>query len=375
MQKRDPAPAFDPVTPDAPIRADSHGGRAKCLQRLIRLGLPVPETVALPFRTVRLIAAGHPADAQGILSVFGDAPVVSVRPSSEDPDWGGPGAVLNVGLCRARRDAFATTFGEETADALYLRFIRAYAEQVAHIEPEAVARWETVEEALRAYEEETDEPFPEDPARQLSDVLRSMARAWEGTSARLLRQARGAPANAGLGLVVQRMALGVGPGISGSGVIQFIEGKTGRRQITGRWREQSQGREALGASGSLYLTRDARGPSLEERAPDTFAELVRMGEVCRSRLREEMQIEFTLDDGRLSILDAVRVQRSGQAAVRVAVTLAEDGVISPEEAVLRVPPRELSELLHRQADPEAAREVIARGIAASPGAAVGRLVF
>jgi pyruvate,orthophosphate dikinase len=202
-----------------------------------------------------------------------------------------------------------------------------------------------------------------------------MARAWEGTSARLLRQARGAPAEAGLGLVVQRMALGVGPGISGSGVIQFVESRTGQPQITGRWHEQSQGREALGAAGAHYLTHDARGPSLEERAPATFAELVRHGETCRLRLCEEMQIEFTLDDGRLSILDAVRVARSSRAAVRIAVALAEDGVIQPEEAVLRVAPRELSELLHRQTDPTRPRDVIARGIPASPGAAAGRLVF
>jgi pyruvate,orthophosphate dikinase len=375
VQKHDPTPAFDLVTPEAAIRTDTHGGRAKCLQRLVRMGLPVPTTVALPFRTVHRIAAGQPVDVAAILAAFGDAPVVSVRPSSEDPDWGGPGAILNVGLCRTRRDALAERLGAEAADGIWLRFIRAYAERVAHLEAEDVAAWETVDEALRAYEDETDEPFPEDPARQLAHILRSMARAWEGTSARLLRQARGAPADAGLGLVVQRMALGVGPGISGSGVIQFVESRTGRPQITGRWHEQSQGREALGATGALYLTHDARGPSLEDRAPAAFAELVRHGETCRLRLCEEMQIEFTLDDGALSILDAVRVARSSRAAVRIAVALAEDGVIRPEEAVLRVAPRELSELLHRQTDPTRARDVIVRGIPASPGAAAGRLVF
>ncbi len=375
MQKHDLAPAFDLVTTHAPIRAESHGGRAKCLQRLLRLDLPVPRTVALPFRTVHRIAAGHPVDVDGIFAAFPEGAVLSVRPSSEDPDWGGPGAILNVGLTQARRGALAASFGAEVADALYLRFVRAYAERVAHLEDEAVATWESVGEALSAYEAETEEPFPQDPARQLADVLRSMARAWEGTSARLLRQARGAPAEAGLGLVVQQMALGVGPGVSGSGVIQFVDGKSGRPQITGRWREQSQGREALGAPEAIYLTRDARGPSLEERAPEVFAALLRHGETCRTRLREEMQIEFTLDDGRLSILDAVRVQRSSRAAVRIAVAMAEDGVVSCEEAVLRIAPRELSELLHRQTDPEARRDVIATGIGASPGAAGGRLVF
>ena len=80
---------------------------------------------------------------------------------------------------------------------------------------------------------------------QLAEVLRSMARAWDGTTARLLRQAKGAPADAGLGLVVQAMALGVGQGICGSGVIQFVDSDTGVPQITGRYLSQSQGRDAL----------------------------------------------------------------------------------------------------------------------------------
>jgi len=202
-----------------------------------------------------------------------------------------------------------------------------------------------------------------------------MARAWEGTTARLLRQARGAPAEAGLGLVVQAMAPGLGPAESGSGVIQFVSPVTGLPQITGRYLSQSQGRDALAAEGAVYLTRDARGPSLEELYPEGFDKLVEYGALCRQRLREEMQIEFTLDGGKLSVLDAVRVQRSSRADVRIAVSLAEDGVITPDEAVLRVEPRGLGELLHRQVDPMAPREVIATGIAASPGAATGKLVF
>ena len=203
-----------------------------------------------------------------------------------------------------------------------------------------------------------------------------MARAWEGTTARLLRQARGAPADAGLGLVVQQMALGVGPGESGAGVIQFVDSTTGAPQITGRYLGQSQGRDALRATdGAIYLTKDRRGPSLEEKCPEVFARLKEYGQLCRTRLREEMQIEFTLENGRLHVLDALRVQRSTRAAVRIAVALAEDGIISREEAVMRIEPRSLSELLHPQVDPRGERDVIIRGVAASPGAAVGRIVF
>jgi pyruvate,orthophosphate dikinase len=238
-----------------------------------------------------------------------------------------------------------------------------------------IATPDSLRDALRHYEREMDEAFPEDPAKQLSEVLRSMARAWEGTSARLLRQAKGAPTEAALGLVVQEMAQGIGQGISGSGVIQFIDPVTGLPQITGRYLGQSQGRDALKKTEAIYLTRDKRGPSLEDIAPETFADLLRHGAACRQRLREEMQIEFTIEDGKLSVLDAVKVARSARAGLKIAVALADDGVISREEAVLRVEPRALSEMLHPQVDTRAARDVFAKGIAASPGAAVGRIVF
>ena len=370
---------FAEITPSADIRTAAHGWRAKCLQRLVRLDLPVPETVALPAHTVRAIAGGHAVDAAAILSHFGPTPLISVRPSPENPDWGGPGTVLNIGMNAGQHARLVQSHGREAADALYLRFVQAYATHVARLDPDmfdsGIATPDSLRDALRHYDREMDEPFPEDPAQQLSEVLRSMARAWEGTSARLLRQAKGAPVEAALGLVVQEMAQGIGQGISGSGVIQFIDPVTGLPQITGRYLGQSQGRDALKRTEAMYLTQDKRGPSLQDIAPEIFADLLRHGAACRQRLREEMQIEFTIEDGKLSVLDAIKVTRSARAGLKIAVALAEDGVISREEAVLRVEPRALSEMLHPQVDTRAARDVFAKGIAASPGAAVGRIVF
>ncbi len=379
MQKHVDLEQFVVIDETAPLAANTHGGRAKCLQRLIRLNMPVPLTVALPFTTVRAIATGMQVDTDAILKHFGARPLVSVRPSSEDPDWGGPGAVLNIGMNDARHAEYANLLGHVAADELYARFVQTYSVEVAHLDPDSfefdVADADALKAMLAAYEEEADEPFPQDPTRQLRDVLKSMARAWEGTSARLLRQARGAPDNAGLGLVVQRMAPGLGPRESGSGVIQFVSSETGKAQITGRYLSQAQGRDALEDAGAFYLTVDPRGKSLEEIYPEGFDKLVEFGAVCRQRLREEMQIEFTLDGGELSVLDAVRVQRSAQAGLRIAVALAEDGVISREEAVLRIPPGGLMELMHRRIDPSSPRDVLARGVAASPGAATGYLKF
>ncbi len=380
MQKLIEISDFIVVDPTATLAANTHGERAKCLQRLIRLDLPVPKTVALPFTTVRHIASGADFDTNAILAPFGDSPLLSVRSSSADPDWGGPGAILNIGMNHARHAEYANLLGHDAANKLFARFITTYSVHVAHLDPDLFVledeiSADTLQAMLGAYEEETDETFPEDPARQLTGVLRSMARTWEGTTARLLRQARGAPADAGLGLVVQAMAPGLGPPESGSGVIQFVDPKTGLPQITGRYLSQSQGRDALNADGAFYLTRDPRGLSLEELCPNVFETLLQYGTTCRTNLCEEMQIEFTLDGGNLSVLDAVRISRSERANMRIAVSLAEDGVITRDDAVLRVQPRGLSEMLHRQVDVTAPRNILMRGVAASPGAATGQLVF
>ncbi len=379
MQQNDPNITL--ITQSAPMAATTHGGRAKCLQRLVRLDLPVPRTVALSFDAVNAIASGETPDMPALLGPFGESCVLCVRPSSEDPDWGGPGAILNIGMNDARYVELSDRIGKKAAATLYLRFVQAFAVDVARLDPDLFEDLsddpiEAVGEALAAYEEDVEEPFPQDTGEQLLEVLKSMARAWQGTTARLLRQAKGAPADAGLGLVVQEMALGLGEGVCGSGVMQLVNSVTGDRQCTGRYLSQSQGREALDqAENAMFLQKDARGPSLEELAPEAFADLKTYTKLMRERLREEMQSEFTIENGKVFLLDGVRVARNARAAVSIAVALAEDGIITREEALMRIEPRALNELLHRQIDPEAPRDELARGIGASPGAASGKIVF
>jgi len=381
VRNRKTEAAYTVIAANAGIETLTHGERAKCLQRLVRLGLPVPRALALSFDAVRDIAAGRPPDTREMLAGFGDRPLVSVRPSSENPDWGGPGAILNVGMNGDRHAELCRTIGADAADALYVRFIQAYAIHVARLDSDAFEIGEAAPagawpKLLKSYEAETAEPFPQDPERQLIDVLQAMARAWEGTTARLLRQARGAPSGAGLGLVVQRMALGLGKDESGSGVIQFIDERTGERRVKGCYQRQSQGRDALEAgSMALRIAHDPRDPSMEECCPDCFGALVGYGETCRKRLREEMVIDFTIEEGKLLVLGAEPVRCGARASVRTAVSLAEDGIVTTEEALMRVDPRALTELLHNQVDPGGPRDTVLRGLAASPGAARGRIVF
>jgi pyruvate, orthophosphate dikinase len=366
------------ITPSARIDTSRHGWRAKCLQRLIRMDLPVPRSHAISGDGVQAIAAGQAVPIDAFTGLFDSRDgLVSVRPSAITPEWGGPGTVLNVGINDRIHARLAARIGPENADAIYLNFVQSYAIHIARLDPDMFAQEGkgALADALRCYCDEMDEEFPQDPYLQLAGVLRSMARAWEGPTARLLRQAKGAPADAPLGLVVQEMALAMGPGLSGSGSIQFIDSVTGTPRVTGRFRGQHHGGAVGRDAETLYLTRDQRGPSLEEVAPGIFADLVRFGVAARERLREEMQIEFVVTEGRISIIDAVRVQRSSRASVRIAVALARDGVIPEDEAVMRVEPRALTDLLHHQVDPRAPRDLITRGINASPGAATGRIVF
>ncbi|HAM89371.1 MAG TPA: pyruvate, phosphate dikinase, partial [Rhodobacteraceae bacterium] len=302
MQQNDPNITL--ITATAPLSAATHGGRAKCLQRLIRLDLPVPCTVALSFDAVHAIAAGNMPDMQAILTAFDTDDLLCVRPSSEDPDWGGPRAILNIGMNDNRYQALRSQLGHEAAAGLYIRFVQSYAVHVARLDPDmfdtsAAFGPQELAQALQAYEAETEEEFPQDPAVQLAEVLRSMARAWEGVTARLLRQAKGAPVDAKLGLVVQKMALSLGQGASGSGVFQMVSSVTGLPKLTGHYFNQSQGRKAAQGEQTLYLERDPRGPSLEDLVPEAFEALKQHSVLMRSRLREEMQIEFMLQDGKL----------------------------------------------------------------------------
>ncbi len=369
---------FERITQTAGISRRLHGTRAKCLQRLIRLDMPVPDTVALSIPLVRKIASGQRPDLSQLLDHFGSWPVLSVRASTEKPEWGGPSTVLNIGMNRANEAFFASRLGADAARKLHLKFIQSYAIEVSRLDEDMFDVPDlTVEKAYEAYEHEMEEEFPQSIEVQLFEVLKSMARAWEGTTARLLRMSKGAPEDAGLGLVVQRMAFGMGKGESGSGVIQFVNPEDGQPKHMGRYLRQSQGRDALsGDEGrAMYLTSDPRGESLQDSQPEIYNELKRLGDVARTGLREEMQIEFTLEGGKLNILDAVVAPRTSRASVATAVALADDDIISQADAVLRIEPKAVSDLLHQQVHQAAKRDVISQGIAASPGAATGKLVF
>ena len=201
---------------------------------------------ALGFDTVRAIAGGRLPDMAALLGVFDEGALLSVRSSSQMHDWGGPGTILNIGMTDAKAAQLAQAHGSSAADALYVGFIRSYAVDVLRLDADGFEGPMTPRLAKAEFEQEMEDPFPQNPAEQLAEVAEIHGPRLGGHHrAPLCDQAQGAPADAGLGLVVQEMALGIGQGISGSGVVQFAAPDTGAPQVTGRWLPQGQGRAAF----------------------------------------------------------------------------------------------------------------------------------
>ncbi len=394
------------------------GAKAARLASLLRAGLPVPPGFALSTAAgARIAADGAGGLAAGLAAAIArletagarslghpDRPLLlSVRASAGEGASGAP-AVLNVGLNAATETGLAARVGLRAARDLRRRLIQSFAPAALSVDPEALehalhdrlkAAGAPDEAALDAadlarliadfeaiVEDEAGEPFPDDPREQLERALAAAAAAWASPRARILRRARGDDPEAGLGFVVQAMALGLGPGLSGAGVAQLRCEKTGAPGLTGRWLAQAQGEDALMGlrtpamvSAGARRAAGLRAPALEEEAPGLAADLARAVETAEIALGDAVRLEFTAEDGALAVLDAVPLPRGARAAVRIAVDLAEEGAITRADALLRVEPRLLNDHLHPSIDPAARREVIGRGLPASPGAASGPIAF
>lgn len=376
------------ITAGAHLPAAHYGARSETLTRLLKAKLPVPRGFALSVDAVHRLAIGEPVDLSPLEGVFEPGKLWSIRRAPQQRAWGGPRAVRNLGMTDGACAYLSNHIGDEPAFALYCDFIRHYALKVARldeddleevVEAEFTDRNQSNKELARAllnfYEDELEEPFPQDPFVQLKNTLRATAKMWEGTTARILREARGAPADAGLALIIQDMGVGTGTGETGLGLAQFTQLATGMPGPHGRYQWAGERDTTSGRGGEQFLGRDPRGPALEDTAPHIFRELQGIAAAARSCERDEVALQFSVQDGQVWVLDAMPAERSGRAAVEIAVALERDEIITREDALMRVAPGSLTEMLHRQVDPKAERRVLTNGIAASPGAASGKLVF
>jgi pyruvate,orthophosphate dikinase len=387
-------------------RAEVHGEKAALLASAAGAGLVVPPAFVLPPEHEDdldpLVEQLETASGLGFGAESGPL-LLSVRPSAPIGAGGMAPAILNIGTTRTILPALGHITGEREALHLYRRLIQSYGTGVLGLDDEefeyalhdvlrlAGAKDETALETghlngaidtCLALIEEAGEAFPEDPLTQLKTALAAMGTAWTGPRAQARRLAMGLEGDMPLALIVQVMALGIGPVPSGAGLASLRDEMTGQTGLTGRYLPQAQGEDALmGLRTPHVLTAQERAdmglhePSLEDDAPDTVAALADAGTRLEAAVGDAVGLEFTLAAGTLNILEVKRAKRSARAAVQIAVDLAESGAISREEALLKIDPQHLEEQLHPAIDPDAPRDRVGRGLPASPGGASGPLVF
>ena len=399
------------------------GGKGANLAEMARIGLPVPPGLTIPTsvcthfyahdqaypdQLAQEVAAGlaHIEAATG--KRFGDPDnplLLSVRSGARVSMPGMMDTVLNLGLNDATVDGLARASGDARfAWDSYRRFIQMYGDVVLGL-PHAL-----FEDALEEMKEERgaaldtdlgaedwqrlvaiykgrveaalDRPFPQDPQAQLWGAIGAVFRSWQSERARVYRRLNDIPEAWGTAVTVQAMVFGNMGDTSATGVAFTRDPATGERAIYGEYLVNAQGEDVVaGIRTPHYLTtaaRDragARGPSMEETMPGTFAELVRVFDLLERHYRDMQDIEFTVERGRLWMLQTRSGKRTARASIRIAVDMANEGLITREEAVCRVDAGALDQLLHPTLDPAAPRDVLGRGLPASPGAASGRVAL
>ena len=225
-------------------------------------------------------------------------------------------------------------------------------------------------------------PFPQDVHEQLWGAVGAVFGSWQSERAKTYRRLNAIPHDWGTAVNVQAMVFGNMGETSATGVAFTRDPATGERAFYGEYLINAQGEDVVaGIRTPQYLTLAAReragakAASMEESMPDVYAELARVFDLLETHYRDMQDIEFTVERGRLFMLQTRSGKRTAKAALRIAVDMANEGLISRDDAVLRVDPSALDQLLHPTLDPSAERHVIAKGLPASPGAACGLAVF
>ena len=399
------------------------GGKGANLDGMARIGLPVPpgftistamcgayhgSSASFPDELTPQVEAGI-AHIEGVTGKrFGDAAnplLVSVRSGARVSMPGMMDTVLNLGLNDVTVEGLAAISGDARfAWDSYRRFIQMYADVVLGLDHGAF------EEALEiakedkgfyldtelgaddlralvaAYKRLVDKlwgkPFPQDVRDQLWNAIGAVFDSWESDRAKVYRRINSIPGDWGTAVNVQAMVFGNMGETSATGVAFTRDPATGENSYYGEYLINAQGEDVVaGIRTPQYLTRAARERanakplSMEEAMPQVYGELARVFAILETHYRDMQDIEFTVERGTLWMLQTRSGKRTAKAALKIAVDMAEAGLITREEAVARVDPSALDQLLHPTLDPSAARDVLAKGLPASPGAASGIAVF
>ncbi len=400
------------------------GGKGANLAEMAGIGLPVPPGFTITTEEcVRYLADGADFSAElraevaaalahieaAVGKTFGNASdplLVSVRSGARVSMPGMMDTVLNLGLNSETVEGLAAASGDDRfAWDSYRRFIQMYSDVVLAIdhglfeEALEIAKedngyfadtemsaddWrKVVGEYMAIVERELGKPFPQDVHEQLWGAIAAVFDSWDSERAKVYRRLNGIPGDWGTAVNVQAMVFGNMGDTSATGVAFTRDPATGENAYYGEFLVNAQGEDVVaGIRTPQYLTKAARerasaqALSMEEVMPDAYGELARVFDLLETHYKDMQDIEFTVQQGKLWMLQTRSGKRTAKAALRMAVEMVDEGLIDEKTAILRVDPMALDQLLHPTLDPEAARNVLSKiGLPASPGAASGQIVL
>ncbi len=402
---------------------DLLGGKGANLAEMANLGLPVPPGFTIPTSVCTYFYANgktYPKDLKSQVEkalvtvgkiagkTFGDAKnplLVSVRSGGRASMPGMMDTVLNLGLNDTTVEALSQLSGDRRfAYDSYRRFITMYSDVVLGFEhhhfedildtykdskgysldTELTADdWvELVGRYKEAVARETGEDFPQDPHAQLWGAIGAVFSSWMNARAVTYRRLHDIPESWGTAVNIQSMVFGNMGDTSATGVAFTRNPSTGEKRLYGEFLINAQGEDVVaGIRTPQDITEHARKESGSDKAsmevamPDAFKELTRIYTQLEKHYRDMQDMEFTVEQGKLWMLQTRNGKRTAKASLRIAVDLANEGLITRKDAITRIDPASLDQLLHPTIDPVAKRDVIATGLPASPGAAAGEIVF
>jgi pyruvate,orthophosphate dikinase len=387
------------------------GGKGIGLAEMTQLGIPVPSGFTITTDACRAYMQAGREVPQGlddeveqhVASLesragkgFGDASdplLVSVRSGAAISMPGMMDTILNLGLNNETVESLvAATGNPRFAYDSYRRLVQMYGDVVAGVDGQRfeqaltdLKRERGVEhdvdlsaDDLRAlvgtfneiYEEATHEEFPQDPREQLRRAYRAVFDSWDSPRAQVYRRTYDIPDDLGTAVNVVQMVFGNRGDRSGTGVCFTRDPATGEKHLFGEYLANAQGEDVVAGIRTPEPIENMR-----ERLPEAFEQLTETLDRLEAHYRDMQDVEFTVEEGELYLLQTRTGKRTAAAALRIAVELVDEGAISREEAVARIDPAQLDQLLHPMIDPNAEVQVAARGLNASPGAASGAIVL
>jgi pyruvate,orthophosphate dikinase len=387
------------------------GGKGIGLAEMTQLGVPVPDGFTITTDACRAYLAeggqvpdGLDAEVDAHIAALeqrtgkgfgddGDPLLVSVRSGAAISMPGMMDSILNLGLNDVAVEGLATSTGNARfALDSYRRLVQMYGEVVDGVDGDRFEQAltdlkgargvshdvdltaddlrELVSTFMSIYEEEIGRPFPQEPRDQLRRAYRAVFDSWNAPRAQVYRRANDIPDDLGTAVNVVRMVFGNRGDTSGTGVCFTRNPSTGERKLYGEFLLNAQGEDVVAG---------IRTPEpierMQELMPAVFEQLVDTLDRLEGHYRDLQDIEFTVEEGTLYLLQTRTGKRTATAALRVAAEMVDEGLISREEAVARIDPGQLDQLLHPMIDPDAKVDVAAQGLNASPGAASGAIVL